>query len=665
MNNRSNHFAPALMLCALLAPIAMAQDAPAIEEVEVLGSKQAERSIIDVDLSTYNGFENIIDRSEFENRLVDIGDIINNSVSAQVRKNSGFGGYSSFSIRGSTGKQVNLYIDGMLLNSPHSGSTSLSSIPTSMLERIEIFPDFTPVQLNDANLGGAINLVTRKPSEKLGGRATLSFGSFNTQQQSLDLFGGNDTTHGIIALSHTKSGNDFPIDRKIICEDGSCGDSKKRENAAYQNYSMLAKVSHEFSQQYSVHVLLGSSKSKNDVPTHNNIKSSDINLENELYQYNVLLQSRGEPLGWGTRLYGNLQKEHYIDKTGRLSFGGGADVKQKQEQIGLNNFFQYDIADHTLGLNIDFSRTQGKTDDLRNPENLKSTRQRLALSLSEQWQIKPNLSWDIALRTQLVDDKSTTNRGISTSSRCDGSTSSCESNKKWHPSWQTGIAWEFVSNWQLKANIGEMIRIPTLRERFGETDAFIGKANLKPEKSTNIDAGFVFDNDYTHAQITFFHKQVNDLIFTFYNSSGVGKPDNMKKATIYGAELLLEQKLGQYFSTYYMGQWMNSENKSGVKEAIDKKIPGFYHQNNQIGFRLKTSKHQAIIYYQHDEQLFYSVNNLRQAKAKKLVNISYTWDFYQFNWNISMNNILNYKYVDFDFMPAPGRSFTTTLSYNF
>gem|GEM_PF-1872691 len=648
-------------LCLCIAAYSVADT---IEEVEVLGERQAAATVIDVNLETYNGFEQIINRSEFENRLVDVGDIVNSSVSAQIRKNSGFGGYSAFSIRGSTGKQVNLYLDGMLITSPQSGYGGLSNIPTSIVEQVEIYPDFTPAQLSDANLGGAINIRTRLPEDAFGGRVATSFGSFNTQQQELDFWGGNEQTEAILALSHAKSDNDYPIDRSVICEDMTCGSSKKRENAAYQNYSALGKVRHQFNQQYSLQVLAGSSKSNNEVPHKNNRTSHDAELDNTLHQFNTLLQSQGESLNWGLRLYGNQQDEYFRDRTGTLIVGGGSKIKQKQTQLGINNFTEYQLASHTLGLTVDYSEAAVKSHNLRMQERWESKRKRFAVALSEQWQATSALSLNAVVRANRIDDTSESPLTGSNGARCKGTNSDCLSNQKTHTSWQTGIAWQ-KNAWTLKMNIGEMIRVPTLTERFGETGAFLGNADLKPEKSQNIDAGIIFDNDSTAIQLSGFYKQLEDGILVLYDSRGVGHPLNIAKAIVYGAEVMASQKLGRYFSIYLGGQWMESENQAKMPAVQGKKLYGFYHLNNQAGVRFKSTHHQWDLQYQHDDELFHNASNTQKAKARQLLNTSYTWFYKGFSVNFSLNNLLDYRYVDFGFMPAQGRSYTTTLSYNF
>lgn len=655
-------FASGLLLC--ITANGMAET---VEEVEVLGVRETRPTIADVNLETYNGFENIITRAEFEDRLVDVSDIINQSVSAQIRKSGGMGSYSAASIRGSTGKQINLYLDGMLLTSPQSGYSRISGVPVSIVEQLEIYPDFTPVQLGDANLGGAINIRTRLPEQGFGGRAALSFGSFNTQQQDLDIWGGNTTTDGILALSHSRSDNDYPIDRDVLCDGNQqlvCGDSKHREHAAYSQYSAFGKIRHHFNNQYSLQLLLGSSESDNQVPHFNNRTSHDAELQNTLHQYHALFQSATEQLGWGLRIYGNQQKEHFIDHNGTLITGGGSNIRQQLSNMGISVFTDYRLSSHNLSLSLDYSQADSETDDLKNNTLMSTTRNTLLVGIAEQWQATSRWSFNAVIRAKHIDDQTDAPLQNSGGSRCNGNDQACISQQQWHWSWLAGTAWQ-QENWVFKVNIGETVRVPTLTERFGETGAFLGNADLKPEESTNADAGFIFNNSHTELQLVVFGKELNNGIFIEYDARGVGHPRNISQAIIYGVEGLLRQKISRHFSLYISGQQMESENQSNAKAFNGQQLYGFYHTSAQAGISWQTAAHSINLNYQYDDDIFFNAANSIEGPPRRLLNSSYTWFFRQLSINVSINNMLDYRYVDFQLMPAQGRSYTSTITYSF
>ena len=650
-------FCASVLLC--LSTGSIADD---VEHIEVLGI-QRHNTIADVDLAHYNGFANIVTRTEFEDRFVDISELLNQSISAQTRQSAGTGSYSTAAIRGSSGKQVHTYLDGMLLTSPSSGYSQLAAIPVAIIEQLEIYPDFTPAEFGDANLGGAINIRTRLPRQGTGGRVAASIGSFGTEQQELAVWHGSQNTDAILAINHNRSDNDYPIDRELICDYMSCGSSDRRENAAYRQYSVLGKLRQQLGEQYALQLLLATSRSDNEVPIANNSKSHQASLDNRLQQFHLLLESGQVALDWGIRAYGHRQQEHFTD-SGQLIVGGGSDIEQQLQTLGINIYQRWQAGRHRLGITADISASESDTDDKRTAEHFRARREKVALALADHWQLTRHTSINAIVRSLWMDDSTDNPLTGSSGPRCDGNDSDCTRNKNRYDSWQTGIAWQH-GHWQLKANIGEMIRPPTLTERFGETGAFLGNAQLEAEKSRNLDAGLLYDSRYSSLSVAAFYKQLEDGIFIEYDARGVGHPRNISEAIISGIEAMLRQQLGAGFSLFAGGQWMDSENRSDIKANRDKKLYGFYHLSNQLGLDWHSASHTARLVYQYDDGLYFTPNNSVEAPPRKLLNAGYTWQPGAFTLNISINNLLDYRYLDFNFMPARGRSFTTTASYTF
>lgn len=669
MNTQMRRFLISSLLISL-ATTAIAEESSSVEEVEVLGNRTTQDTLIDVNLETYNGFENIINRAEFEHRLVDVSDIINSSVSAQIRKSGGLGSTSSFSIRGSSGKQVNLFLDGMLLTSPRTGSSNISIIPSSIIEQIEIYPDFTPSEFGDANLGGAINIHTRIPEQGFGGKALIGYGSFNSRRLGLDFWGGNDKTEAIVAMDYTASDNDFKIGKKH-CEKAfvTCGNSKKREMAGYEQYSALSKVRHHFNEQYSLQVLLGSAQGNNEIPVPNNRRSHKAKLDSELHQFNIMLQSDGDTVRWGTRLYGNEQKEKYKKQT--IGNSGATTIDaltlQKQDSIGLNLFSDIEFWRNTLGLALDYSHTKNNTQDKRNQLDLDATREKLALILSDKLQIIDMLSFNASYRSTLYKDKTDTDKSTSINkANCQSGDKDCAKFEKTMNSWQVGFALTPNDDWVIKANYGVMNRMPTLTERFGQTGTFIGNANLKHEESTNIDFGVLYKRDWLELNAAVFNKDLKNSIVTLYDArTGIGKPFNVAKANIKGLEALARFHIGHLVSFHLGGQWLDSKKNSELRFEDGNQMPGIYHRTYQAGIAIHNDTHSAQLNYYYDDEMYFDRGNNLKAPHRELLNASYTWTIGPFAWNLSANNILNKEYFDFNFFPSQGRSFTTTLSYNF
>lgn len=89
------------------------------------------------------------------------------------------GAQQNVKIRGSNSNQVQIYLDGVLMNTAHEGEFNLATIPVSMIDHIEVVRSGTGSMGKVNAVGGMVNIVTKKgmPTDK---PFTVSFenGSF-------------------------------------------------------------------------------------------------------------------------------------------------------------------------------------------------------------------------------------------------------------------------------------------------------------------------------------------------------------------------------------------------------------------------------------------------------------------------------------------------------
>lgn len=130
------------------------------------------------------GFElETIETRAFQTQSIELNRILDQSAGIRVRREGGFGSRASFSINGMGGKAVRFFLDGVPMD--YFGSSySVSTIPVSLIRRIDIYKGVVPVELGNDALGGAINLVT-KENVRNSAEVSYSYGSFNTHTISL------------------------------------------------------------------------------------------------------------------------------------------------------------------------------------------------------------------------------------------------------------------------------------------------------------------------------------------------------------------------------------------------------------------------------------------------------------------------------------------------
>lgn len=92
---------------------------------------------------------------------------------------------ADMTIRGSTPEQTKLSINGIVMNDPQTAHHNLDTgIPRAMIKKIQVTKASTPTLWGQGAMGGAVNLITKKP-DKNEGEAYFSYGTDETREDSL------------------------------------------------------------------------------------------------------------------------------------------------------------------------------------------------------------------------------------------------------------------------------------------------------------------------------------------------------------------------------------------------------------------------------------------------------------------------------------------------
>ncbi len=106
----------------------------------------------------------------------------------EVQHASGPRNEAKYSIRGfSSSGQVPLYLDGIPIYVPYDGNIDLSRFLTSDVAEIQVSKGVSSPLLGPNGLGGAINLVTKEPTQRFEGEGMIGTGSGNGLISSLRL----------------------------------------------------------------------------------------------------------------------------------------------------------------------------------------------------------------------------------------------------------------------------------------------------------------------------------------------------------------------------------------------------------------------------------------------------------------------------------------------
>ena len=138
-------------------------------------------------------------------------ELLNRTSGVKLRQSGGVGSEIQYNINGMSGNSIRIFIDGVPMEN-YGSSFSISSLPPSMIERIDVYKGVVPAHLTDDALGGAINVVLKKPASKAIS-TSYTYGSFNTHKWDLNGNYRNDkngfTVQGSAFFNH--SDNNYKV----------------------------------------------------------------------------------------------------------------------------------------------------------------------------------------------------------------------------------------------------------------------------------------------------------------------------------------------------------------------------------------------------------------------------------------------------------------------
>ncbi len=110
----------------------------------------------------------------------DLASVVDLATGTTVRRLGGLGDYATVSLRGSSTRQVEVFLDGIPLNPDGGATVDLSELPVSSFARAELYRGFAPLSFGTSAIGGVVNLVT--PTEGMATTLGAAGGSWGTER---------------------------------------------------------------------------------------------------------------------------------------------------------------------------------------------------------------------------------------------------------------------------------------------------------------------------------------------------------------------------------------------------------------------------------------------------------------------------------------------------
>lgn len=531
-------FKVSFLLLSLVVPI-FSQDNDAIEfdEVIVTYNQSAKKKLSETVASRYIP----MDKSSSN---LDISDVIAREPAVSNQKYGGVGSFSTISIRGTEGKRVAVFVDGILQNSAVGGAVNLSRFNGLDIEAIEVYRGVVPAKFGGNSLGGAINIITKNSSKDRAVFSLLlgSFGEFRGLTSLSKQLNDRANIYGSIDYGIAQN-NYLYLDRNQTPYNSSDDTLKNLQNNRYFGGTASAgvniflpkdrRIKIEWFHNSSSLELPGGEWGKNRTAESTNLeeranidfsrnfaRKTSIN-QNLTYSYtkdNIFwtsLDHFGVAHGiLGDNSFGNLASKDY-----KLAYILGTEVALT-DRIDLSN--RFDINTERLKPS---SEVEGYIPGLWRTD-------RVSGSFATDANFTLN-AFSATIGGAINGSYNSTEGGID-DYLGDTLDSSSSSSLDW--SARVGISQKLFSDkLSLFANVNRYNREPSLTEMYGAHGGILPNVDLLPENGYGFDIGLSTVLDKLSSELIYFYNYRENLIMLL--SDGVkGRNDNISATKALGLE---------------------------------------------------------------------------------------------------------------------------------
>lgn len=523
-----------------------------------------------------------------------------------LRGSGGLGAYTESSLRGSSGRQMALLLNGVPLLSPGEEALNLSLLPSFVLEAAAVDTQ------GHQSLVGDLQLRTRQDARAF----SASLGSFGQWSSNAGLPLGD----GQLAVQLREARNDFPIRNPLKPFDPS--DPERRRPEPRQNAATAQRAALYTAPGWLALLV----DNQEHIPNQRNSRNNQAQLHTRLLQL-----AGPAPVLDGSQWRLAWTDERFLDASAQLALES-TDLKQRTASLGWDSLDWSQQQRWTIDLH------QYRAEDDNRPEaTLKVHRARLG------WDWTPLSAdsgrfWGAQLGAKLlsewVDQGDTDLRLLPTAS-------------VWKR-WSTDPA-------SMQLGVSYRERAPTLFEKYGDRGLFRGNAELRPERALSVD---IQKADHQHwPGFSLYSRWVSDAITPQYNARGLGRATNAGRAQIVGLNLHQRWGLLPWLALRARADWLEARDRSDGPFR-NKRLPGRPEWVLDLGLDATHGRWAWGYAFRYEEGAFYDSPNLLQAPTVRLHDLSLSVALPAgLSLQFQALNLSDNRHARFNGFPEPGRQY--------
>ena len=607
------------------------------------------------DIHRNPAYATVITRESFEGRETSLPDVLAEATGVHVKRLGGLGAFSTLSLRGSSADQVEVYLDGILLNTAFGGGVDLSNLPLAHVGQIEVYRG---AGAGGNGLGGTVHVRTRQTQGRWFHGIRGSWGAFDTRLLSGVFSGGFGQSEFLVVADYAHSDNDFGFLDDNGTEYNDSDDVwSRRQNNDHRSFNLLGKWRRAFGADRILSVHETVYWKYQGVPGISNNQSQNAHFDVFQTMTEVAYEDRVLLRGINTRqsLYVTHVKERFRDLDGEVGIGRqDNDYRTRtygwQGRLQTVLFSRCDIA-AAIGLHRE---TYLPTARLRSTSNLFDSQRwvfaaRTGLDISLPGEIG---IWSFGAEQRRIYSSFTGANPFNFSPLAPDS-----ANARSLTSLRSGVRLDLTSFMMFKANAGRVFRVPSFFELFGDRGGVVGNVNLRPEYGLTWDAGLRYADGTTTLEGAFFDHRYEDLIQFVHTSQATSRPVNIGKARVYGIELTAQRRFGSRVDLSGNYTYQKATDKSNIPHLVGNILPNRPPHALFVRATMHLGRCTAFYDYAFEDGNFLDQANRRPLLSRHVHNAGVKVDTrLRFHIGLEVKNLTGAQIADTWGYPLPGRA---------
>lgn len=569
-------------------------------------------------------------------------------------------------VRGFDLRQVPVFIDGVPVYVPYDGYIDMGRFTTFDLAQINVSKGFASILYGANTMGGAINLVSRKPVEKFEINGRLGVYSGDGYRWNLNAGSRMGKFYYQLGASQLKQ-KSYPLSSDYVKRKYQQTDN--RENSYRNDLKLSAKIG--FTPNATDEYVVGYVNQKGEKGNPPYV-GDDAKITTRFWKwpkwnkqslYFISNTAVGEKSKVKTRLYYDTfvnQLFSYDDTTYTKQTKGYAFQSFYNDYtVGGNAEFESRaITNNILKFNVQYKRDVHRENDLGEPVQSYADNT-VSVGVENTYQITPALAVVPGVSFNLRNSSQAQEYNATTKALTDFADS-----KNNAVNAQVGVFWDVTANHSLRGSVARKTRFATIKDRYSyRMGQAIPNPDLGAEVAVNYDISYKGKvASKLNLEASIFRSDINDIIQQVDNvQPGRFQLQNAGKALFQGAEFGFDYLIINGLTLGSNYSYIKRKNETNPA-ILFTNVP-----NHKIfayadySFRKSAN---ILLSTEHNSSRN-STSYGTKAKAYTLVNARASVKIYKFvSAEAGLNNIFDRSYTLVEGFPEAGRNFFVNLVFN-